>query len=513
MAWIQQGPGQGWVNTAGDPYDPATYMSDADYQKMIGKPLTGIEQIVGRHPGVAYTAPATVGAGQTLQDGWDSGLATQAPAPTPEILARGAMAVIADIMQNAGPYNGGIILQGLHANGYFQQFPDYTPAIGEHITGLVRQAEGLQEDAQEQAIQQTASVVGPAAAGLGLGALTGAGTVGADAGIFSGMEASGIANAADAMGMGGSMVGAGVGTEAGIFSGMEAGDLAGAGNQVSNTVGGDAGIFSGMEAGDLATTGNQVVTGAGNVGADAGVFSGMEGGDLSGVGGVDTLAGGAGTDTLTGGGNAATGGTSGGSAGTGAGGGSTGTAGGAAGAGSIWDRLANGTATAADWMQLFGTLGAAGIDYSASDKASERLDALARDYMALGAPSRARYEASFDPNFNPSSMAGFDAALDTSANSLARAMSVKGNPFGNPAAQAEIMKYVTGNVALPAISDYRRVNAGAGGLAALTSAAPNVATAGITADAGKYDALGGALGDLTNQRRNAMDLYRQMGLV
>ena len=191
-----------------------------------------------------------------------------------------------------------------------------------------------------------------------------------------------------------------------------------------------------------------------------------------------------------------------------------GTAAGATAGGTALSRLLGGNATDADMLSVFGNLGAAGLGYLGADRASERQDALAREYMALGAPSRARYEESFAPGFNPEDMPGYQQTLDTSYDTMLRRLSAQGgNPFGNPAGTAEAMKYVTGNVALPALQEYRRQNAGAGGLATLTAAAPAAAAGAITSEGGKYDAIGGALADLTNPRRSLSDYLRAASLV
>jgi hypothetical protein len=57
---------------------------------------------------------------------------------------------------------------------------------------------------------------------------------------------------------------------------------------------------------------------------------------------------------------------------------------------------------------------------------------LAHDYMALGAPSRQRYEDSFNPNFDVSRITGLQQAMDTSYQGLLHGLSTQGNPYGKP---------------------------------------------------------------------------------
>jgi len=197
-----------------------------------------------------------------------------------------------------------------------------------------------------------------------------------------------------------------------------------------------------------------------------------------------------------------------------AGGGAAAVGGAAAASGSALERVLNGTASNTDWISLLGNLGAAGLGFAGASQASDKLDALARDYMALGAPSRERYEASFAPNFDIKTLPGLQQSMDTSADTLLRKLSATGgNPYGNPGGLTEAQNYITGNVALPALQEYRRLNAGSGGLAALTSAAPGAATGSISAGSGRFDAVGGALADITNPRRNLFDYLNRQGLA
>lgn len=172
--------------------------------------------------------------------------------------------------------------------------------------------------------------------------------------------------------------------------------------------------------------------------------------------------------------------------------------------------LASG-ATLGDLGRILGT-GAATIGSVAADK--QRADALRElsdKYMALGAPSRARYEASFAPGFKPTDIPGFQGALDTSADTILRRMSTSGNPFGNPGGLTQAMDYLAGNLGLPAINQYRNQNAATGGFGAFSTAAPGAATGSIGATGDIYSDIGRGAGDILNPPTDLAKLLRQYG--
>jgi hypothetical protein len=147
-------------------------------------------------------------------------------------------------------------------------------------------------------------------------------------------------------------------------------------------------------------------------------------------------------------------------------------------------------ATLGDLAHILGT-GAATIgSIYGNQQIADQYQQLANQYMNLGAPSRARYEATFDPNFDINSLPGLKGAMDTSTQSILRGLSTNGNPFGNPGGLAEAMKYVTGNVALPALQNYRNQNAATGGYGAFSTAAPGAAGNAINATGNSYADLG-----------------------
>jgi hypothetical protein len=151
--------------------------------------------------------------------------------------------------------------------------------------------------------------------------------------------------------------------------------------------------------------------------------------------------------------------------------------------------------------------------YASGEQADAYRD-LADQYLAFGAPSRERFEGSFGPDFSLADMPGFTESMDTTTDTLLRRLSAKdGNPFGSPGGLAEIQKYVTGNVALPALNEYRRLNAGAGGLAALTAAAPGASSSAVGAERGIFDAIGAGAADIFNPPRTLEDILRDMRRV
>jgi hypothetical protein len=147
--------------------------------------------------------------------------------------------------------------------------------------------------------------------------------------------------------------------------------------------------------------------------------------------------------------------------------------------------------------------------YGANQQA-EAYKELSDKYMGLGAPSRDRYESSFQPGFTMASDPGYSDALAQTTKETLHQLSPGGNPAGSPNAWEQTLKDVNAKFAFPALDNYRRTNAGAGGLAALTSAAPGAASAGINADRGVYDAIGAGAADIFSPPRSLSDLLREM---
>lgn len=187
---------------------------------------------------------------------------------------------------------------------------------------------------------------------------------------------------------------------------------------------------------------------------------------------------------------------------------SGGTAAGTA-AGTAISRVLNGTATGADWLELAGRLGPAALGAFASGQQADAFGDLSDRYMAIGAPSRARFEGSFAPGFSMADEPGYSDALDQTTKSFLHKASIGGNPADSPNAWAETLKGVNSTFAFPALNEYRRLNAGAGGLAALTSAAPAAASSAIGAEKGIYDSIGVGAADVFNPPKSLDEILRQ----
>lgn len=188
-------------------------------------------------------------------------------------------------------------------------------------------------------------------------------------------------------------------------------------------------------------------------------------------------------------------------------------AGASTGASTAMSRILDGTATTADWLNVGGNLASTGLGIAGSRNAANSYNNLSREYMAFGAPSRARYEASMAPGFDPNSIPGYSGAVDTASKGiLARLAATGGNPWGNPGGLIEANKQIISGTALPAIDAYQRLNAGTGGYAGFNAAAPAAATAGIGAQGGVYNAVGSGLAGLLNPQPSLYDTLRGLGV-
>jgi hypothetical protein len=201
-------------------------------------------------------------------------------------------------------------------------------------------------------------------------------------------------------------------------------------------------------------------------------------------------------------------------AGTGVAGAGTGALAGAGAAGATtWDRIFNGTASAGDWASIAGSLAPGVLGYLGSSQATDAYKDLANQYMGFGAPSRARYEASYAPGFDITQAdPAVGKAIDASSNALLRGLSTQGNPYGNPGGLMEANKYVTSNVALPALNQYRNQNSASGGLAGFSTAAPAAASGAIQSQGNEWNALGYGLGRAMNPSPSINDFTRAFGI-
>lgn len=179
-------------------------------------------------------------------------------------------------------------------------------------------------------------------------------------------------------------------------------------------------------------------------------------------------------------------------------------------------RILNGTATADDWAKLLGTAGSTALGVLGANKQADAYREATDKFLGLGAPYREKLTASYQPGFDLTKTdPQFNNALNTSADTVLRRLSASsGNPFDNPGAMTEAMRYVTGNTYLPQLNTYRSQLGSFGGLGVNT--AGTAATAGAQNSGGVYDALGYGLGQLTgnpySQNKSLADLLRGSNL-
>lgn len=166
-----------------------------------------------------------------------------------------------------------------------------------------------------------------------------------------------------------------------------------------------------------------------------------------------------------------------------------------------------------DALKTLGNVGSTAASVYGANETANKMKEISDQYMALGAPSRARYEASFGKDFDINADPTYKQALDTATESMLRKGSVGGNPFGNPGTLAEILKYTTGNVALPYLQNYRNQNAATGGYGAFNTAAPGAATGAVNAGGEVYTDIGRGLSRITNPQQSLAQFLKQAGLV
>ena len=194
----------------------------------------------------------------------------------------------------------------------------------------------------------------------------------------------------------------------------------------------------------------------------------------------------------------------------------------AGGAQAIKNILSNG-GSVDDWITLAGSAGPALLSMYASGKQSEALEEVARleneryeRNYALGAPSRARYEASFADGFDITQDPALKAAMEGTSTTMLNRLSTQGNPFGNPSGVAEANKYVLSNVALPYLNQYRTLNANTGGYSAYNNSAasgPNMqpTLSAINADTNVWSAAGAGVADIFTPKTDFEQLWKKYG--
>lgn len=183
----------------------------------------------------------------------------------------------------------------------------------------------------------------------------------------------------------------------------------------------------------------------------------------------------------------------------------------AAGGSTALSRILDGTATTADYLSVGGGLGAAGLGVYGANQQAGALNDLADKYLAIGAPSRARYESSFAPGFTMAKDPGYTDALDQTTKSFLHKASIGGNPAESPNAWMQTLKDVNSTFAYPALQNYRNQNSSTGGYGAFNTAAPAAATGAVNAQTGVYNAIGAGAADIFNPRPAQItlnDIYR-----
>ena len=189
----------------------------------------------------------------------------------------------------------------------------------------------------------------------------------------------------------------------------------------------------------------------------------------------------------------------------------------------MWQRIMDRTATPDDWGRVLGTAGSTALGlYGANQQADAMRDVantnagLAREFMGLGAPYRARLDASYAPGFDLWSQPAYSTALDRAADVSGRAWSARaGNPAGSPTAQGGIYRDVLAGLVLPEQSNYRGQLGQFGGLGLNTAGslysgntAPLMAAAGAQGQG--LNAIGYGVNNLTNPQNSLDDLIRKL---
>lgn len=179
---------------------------------------------------------------------------------------------------------------------------------------------------------------------------------------------------------------------------------------------------------------------------------------------------------------------------------------------SLASKLLSGSASPGDWTQALGLLGATGLGVLGANAQQNAYKDVYDQQMALGAPSRARYEASFQPGFDLyTADPGAKSAADATADSTARSLSTSfGNPFDQPSATGGIFRSVLGQNNAQ-LNTYRSQNLTGGQLGTNTAGTASLQGAGQSGTL--YDAIGGGLGALTQPQNSLEDLIKKYRVV
>ena len=146
----------------------------------------------------------------------------------------------------------------------------------------------------------------------------------------------------------------------------------------------------------------------------------------------------------------------------------------------------------------------------ASNNQADAYRDLSRDYMAVGAPARARFEASYAPGFSMEDDPGFKDAINQAAKATLHGLSVGGNPAGSPNAWAQSLSDLYQKSTYQALQNYRNQNASAGGMGALTSAAPSAAGNAVSQQGNVFNSIGAAANDIFSPRKSLSQLFQEI---
>lgn len=164
---------------------------------------------------------------------------------------------------------------------------------------------------------------------------------------------------------------------------------------------------------------------------------------------------------------------------------------------------------------LVKSLGAAGAGiagYLGSKSQASDYMKLADRYDAYGAPSRSRYESSFQPGFTMANDPGYTDALNQSSKATLHGLSAQGqgNPADNPNAWAQSLKDNYQQTAYPALQNYRTLNANAGGIASAAPAAIGFQKDAIQSNLAGTQAIGSAANNIFNPPQTTAQQFAQL---
>ena len=148
--------------------------------------------------------------------------------------------------------------------------------------------------------------------------------------------------------------------------------------------------------------------------------------------------------------------------------------------------------------QIVGAVAPSVLGYIGSQDIADQQAQLAREYMALGAPSRSRYEASYAPDFTMANDPGYTDALNQTSKSVLHGLSAQGNPADSPNAWAQSLSDIYQQTAYPALQNYRTTNATSGGLASAFPAGVDANNANLESQGNMWNAIGAGASSLNN---------------